>query len=80
MTIDHGLLDHYERTAGDPQRLPQGHGISPELWETVDELVLDLHLIRHGYTEDGYTRHVDRELEKVCADASVVERIKALRL
>lgn len=80
MSIDHGILDHYERTAGDPKGLPKGHGISPELWEIIDELLLDLHLIRHGYAEDGYARHVDRELVKHCADASVVERMKALRL
>jgi len=78
--IDHSILDHYERTAGDPQGLPHGHAIPPELWEAIDELLLDLHLIRHGYADEGYARHVERELAKLCADGSVVERVKRIRL
>lgn len=80
MTIDHGTLDHYERTAGDPKELPKGHGIPPELWEVIDELLLDLHLIRHGYADEGYARHVERELSKLCADGSVMERLRNIRL
>jgi len=78
--IDHSLLDHYERTAGDLRQMPHGHGFAAELWETLDELMLDLHLIRHGYADEGYARHVERELAKVCEDASVIERVKALRI
>lgn len=78
--IDHGLLDHYEQSAGEPHHLPPDHGIASELWEALDELLLDLHLIRHGYADEGYARHVERELTKLCADASVIERVKALRL
>ncbi|MEX1131800.1 MAG: hypothetical protein WEC15_01120 [Flavobacteriales bacterium] len=78
--IDHSLLDHYERTAGELQKVPQGHGIAADLWEILDELMLDLHLIRHGYADEGYARHVERELTKVCEDASVIERVKALRI
>jgi hypothetical protein len=78
--IDHGLLDQYERTAGEPKLLPQDHGIAAELWEALDELLLDLHLIRHGYADAGYARHVERELDRLCADASVIERIRALRI
>lgn len=78
--IDHPFLDRYEAASGDPERLERGHGLDMELWERVDELLLDLHLIRHGYAEDGYGRHVDRELERICADPSVVQRMKDLRL
>jgi hypothetical protein len=78
--IDHSILDHYERTAGDPHQLPHGHGIPADLWEAIDEFLLDLHLIRHGYADEGYARHVERELSKLCADSSVVERVKSIRL
>jgi hypothetical protein len=78
--IDHALLDHYERVAGDLERLPGGHGIDPQLWEALDELLLDLHLIKHGYADEGYARHVERELAKLCSDGSVIERLRSLRL
>jgi len=78
--IDHSLLDLYERCGGDPARMASAERPDMERWERVDELLLDLHLIRHGYTDEGYARHVERELQKACADASVVERMHALRL
>lgn len=80
LPIDNALLDLYERCAGDPARLPAGAPPDAERWERVDELLLDLHLIRHGYADPGYARHVDRALKEACADASVVERMHALRL
>lgn len=79
-TIDHSLLDLYERCAGDPARLPAGTHPDAERWERVDELLLDLHLIRHGYADEGYARHVERTLKEACADATVVARMHALRL
>jgi hypothetical protein len=77
--IDHELLDAYERTAGDPGLLPAGHPYSLEAWELLEALLLDLHLLRHDYADAQYARHVDRELERHCSDASVVERIKGMR-
>lgn len=78
--IDHPFLDRYVAATGDPERLERGHGMDMAIWERVDELLLDLHLIRHGYAEEGYSRHVDRELDRHCADASVAQRMKDLRL
>lgn len=79
--IEHVLLDAYEAAAGDPARVPahDRHLIGP-LWTAVDELLLDLHMMKHGYTTDGYDRHVERELVKLCADASVVQRLRDLRI
>jgi hypothetical protein len=77
--IDHELLDAYERTAGEPGLLPAGHDLSIELWELLEALLLDLHLVRHDYADEQYARHVERELERHCSDASVVERIKSMR-
>ncbi len=78
--IDHELLDRYEAVKGDLERSPDRNAIDPRLWETVDEILLDLHMINHGYTTDGYARFVERRMQEVCADASVVERMKAIRL
>ncbi len=78
--IDHALLDHFERTAGDPARLGQDVSVDPAGWELAEELLFDLHLIRHDYADEGYARHVERRLRDTCADNSVIERIKALRL
>jgi hypothetical protein len=46
----------------------------------VDELVLDLHLINHGYATESYERHVERRLKEVCADAATIDRLRHLRL
>ncbi|MEO8588116.1 MAG: hypothetical protein ABI432_02010 [Flavobacteriales bacterium] len=78
--IGHALLDRYEQVAGELERLPAAQRPDAALWELVDELLLDLHLIRHGYTSDGYEKHVARRLEHDCADESVVERMHAIRL
>ncbi|MFZ1693178.1 MAG: hypothetical protein WAT74_08290 [Flavobacteriales bacterium] len=76
--ITHDLLDAYESVKGDYERLPWGKRPSEELWEAVDGFLLELHLIQHGYADDGYARHVERELKKQCADASVMERLKGM--
>jgi hypothetical protein len=79
--IHHAFLDVYEAAAGDPDRLSAAdRRLIGADWTTVDELLLDLHMIKHGYTSEGYERHVDRRLKEVCADESVVERMKGLRL
>ncbi len=78
--IDHALLDLYERVAGELERLPVDLRPDPFVWEVIDELLLDLHLIRHGYATDGYEKHVARRLAKECADESVVQRMHAIKL
>jgi len=78
--IDHALLDRYEQVAGEMERLPKEDHPDPFAWELIDELLLDLHLIRHGYATDGYDKHVQRRLLQVCADESVVERMHGMRL
>ena len=78
--IGHTLLDLYERTSGDPARLPPGEVISIEAWEAVDELLLDLHLVRHGYADDEHARQVERQLSQLCVDEGVAGRIRAMRL
>jgi len=79
--IDHAFLDRYETAAGELERLPveQRAGLVPT-WTAVDELLQDLHMIKHGYTTDGYEKHVERQLKDLCADESVAERLKQLRL
>ena len=77
--IDHALLDRYEQVGGELERLPMELRPDPATWEVIDELLLDLHLIRHGYASDGYEKHIEKQLREICADASVVERIKAMR-
>jgi hypothetical protein len=78
--IDHALLDIHEKAQGDPDRVPaeERHTLGPD-WTAVDELLLDLHMIRHGYTTEGYEKHVERRLKEECADESVVERLKGSR-
>ncbi len=78
--ITHELLDSYVQMKGELEKLSDRRGIDAGLWEIVDQLLLDLHMIRHGYTTDGYERFVDRRLEEVCADRSVVDRMKEIRL
>ncbi len=79
--IHHAFLDIYEEAAGELERLPaeQRAGLA-STWTTVDELLQDLHMIKHGYTTDGYERHVERQLKALCADESVVVRMKWMRL
>ena len=79
--IDHTLIDVYEAAAGDPDQVPASlkKHVDPN-WTTLDELLLDLHMIKHGYTTEGYAKHVERRLKETCADESVVERLKVLRL
>jgi hypothetical protein len=77
--ITHDLLDAYESVKGEYEKLPWGTKLDEKLWETVDEVLLDLHLIKHGYASDGYERHIERKLKEVCADPSVAERMRGLR-
>jgi hypothetical protein len=77
--IDHAFIDTYVSVAGDPDRLTTRNAVDMALWEVLDGLLLDLHLIRHGYATDGYAKHIENELRRVCADADVVRRIKELR-
>lgn len=77
--ITNDLLDAYESVKGDYEKLPWGRRPSEELWEAVDGLLLELHLIRHGYADEGYARHVERELKKQCADDSVASRMRVLQ-
>lgn len=78
--ITHDLLDAYESVKGEYEKLPWGLRPNEELWEAVDGLLLDLHLIEHGYATDGYHKHIEKELVRLCADASVVERVRNLHL
>ncbi|HRH71414.1 MAG TPA: hypothetical protein PLB89_18080 [Flavobacteriales bacterium] len=75
--IDHAFLDRYEAAAGELERLPveERAGLASR-WTIVDELLQDLHMIKHGYTTEGYERHVERQLKALCADESVVARLK----
>jgi hypothetical protein len=77
--IDHTFLDVYESVKGEFEKLG-AHVADPELWEIVDQLLLDLHMIRFGYTTEGYEKYVDRRLQEVCTDSSVADRLKAMRL
>jgi hypothetical protein len=78
--IDHPLLDQYVSVKGELEKLPSASAFDPELWEIVDQLLLDLHMIRHGYTTEGYEKFVDRRLKEVSADATVETRMRELRL
>ncbi|MBK6369892.1 MAG: hypothetical protein IPF64_08695 [Flavobacteriales bacterium] len=81
LMIDHAFLDVYEAAAGDPDRVSaENNGLVGAAWTIADELLQDLHMIKFGYTTEGYDRHVERRLKEVCADESVVERLKGLRL
>lgn len=79
-TITLELLERYEQVKGELERSPSAHLVDREAWELVDELVLDLHLINHGYATESYERHVERRLKEVCADADTIDRLRHLRL
>lgn len=78
--ITHELLDAYESVKGEYERLPWGLKPDEQLWEAVDGLLLDLHLIRHGYATDGYAKHIEKELKRMCADESVAVRVRNMKL
>lgn len=78
--IDHAFIDLYEGVAGELERLPMVERPPAAVWEAADELLLDLHMMRHGYTTDSYDKHVERRLNELCAGEDVVERMKALRI
>lgn len=78
--ITHDLLDAYESVKGEYEKLPWGMKPDAQWWEAVDGLLLDLHLIKHGYATDGYEKHIEKELKRLCADERVVERLRALDL
>ena len=78
--ITHDLLDTYESVKGEYEKLPWGNRVDETIWETVDGLILDLHLIRHGYATDGYEKHIDKRLKEECMDESVAERMRVMRL
>ncbi len=77
--IDHQLLDRYESVKGELEKLPPG-SVDHQLWEIVDQLLLDLHMIRYGYASEGYEKYLDRRLAEVCVDGSVADRMRAIRL
>lgn len=76
--ITHELLDLYLQVAGDPDMVPKGTAFDGEAWELLAELMLDLHLIRHGYADEGYAKHVDRLVRALHTEEGVTERIRAL--
>ena len=76
--ITHELLDLYVQAAGDPGMVAKGTPVDADAWEQLAELMLDLHLIRHGYADEGYAKHVERLLLTVYAEDGVLERIRAL--
>ncbi|TXI75517.1 MAG: hypothetical protein E6Q44_17205 [Flavobacteriales bacterium] len=76
--ITHALLDTYESVQGEYERLPLSERPDELLWSMVDGLVLDLHMTKHGYASAGYVKHLDRELKRLCADESVVKRLREL--
>ncbi len=78
--ITNELLDRYVAVNGELERLPDPGSIDPELWEIIDQLLLDLHMIRHDYTTDGYAKFVERRLHEVCASEAEVLRMKEIRL
>jgi len=78
--ITHDLLDAYESVKGEYEKLPWGQKPDEQLWEAVDGLLLDLHLIKHGYATDGYAKHIEKELRRLCADESVAERVRNMKL
>jgi hypothetical protein len=77
--IDHEFLDEYDSVKGELEKHPRRKELDPELWEIVDQLLLDLHMIRHGYASEGYERYVERRLKEVCTDERVVDRFKAMK-
>ena len=77
--ITHQLLDQYESVSGELEKLPPEDRPDGALWDLLDELMLDLHLINHGYAKDGYVKHLDRRLLEVCSDKGVADRMRAIR-
>lgn len=78
--ITHELLDAYESVKGEYEKLNWGRKPEQELWEVVDGLLLDLHLMKHGYATEGYAKHIEKEMKRLCADKSVAERVRNMRL
>ena len=78
--ITHELLDAYASVQGEYEKLPWGHGFDEALWDELDGLLLELHLVKHGYAHPGFERHLEREMDRLCADADVAARVKGLRL
>ncbi|MCC6541293.1 MAG: hypothetical protein IT225_03650 [Flavobacteriales bacterium] len=78
--ITQDLLDTYEAVKGDYDKLPWGKRPDEELWGLVDGLLLDLHLITHGYATEGYEKHIAKELKRLCADEGVIDRLRNMRL
>jgi hypothetical protein len=83
MIDDHTFLDAYESPQkGDPDRLTGGRTptkSSVRIGPSVDELLLDLHMIKHGYTIRRLRAARRAPLKEACADVSVVQRVKAER-
>ncbi|MBX2972431.1 MAG: hypothetical protein KF797_04965 [Flavobacteriales bacterium] len=77
--ITHDLLDAYESVKGEYEKLPWGKKPDEKLWEALDGLLLDLHLINHGYATDGYEKHINKELKRLCADESVEGRLRGMQ-
>ena len=78
--ITHDLLDTYESVKGEYEKLPTTNKPDAALWEAIDGFLLDLHMIKHGYATDGYAKHIEKELKRICADENVVERLRTLEL
>lgn len=78
--ITEELVDRYASVAGELERLTDATENEKVIWGLLDELLLDLHLIRHGYADEAYARHVERRLRQLSADAGTIEKIKLLRL
>ena len=77
--IDHALIDLYEEYKGELERVPQNKAAGlKETWALLDELLMDLHMVRHGYAHAGYAKHLDRRIAEHCVDESVQERLRAL--
>lgn len=79
-SITHDLLDKYVSVKGEFEKLTDRDGIDPVIWEIIDQLLLDLHMVRHGYTTDGYAKFVERRLNEVCAGEDVVQRMHGITL
>ena len=77
--ITHHLLDQYESVSGELEKLPFEDRPDGALWDLLDELMLDLHMINHGYAKEGYVKHLERRLQEVCSDEGVADRMKAIR-
>lgn len=78
--ITHELLDAYESVKGEYELLPWGKRPDEKMWEAVDGLLLDLHLVKHGYATAGYEKYLEKELLRLCSDENVIERIRGMRM